>query len=178
MNYGVIIHSIISGNIYIYIYIYIYILGVSISSRCFCKNCGFIMKKLCTVFYSKYCPSLLFLIFLAAYEFCAERTWHLLRLSTNRPIFWYLHMKRTSVWIDRVSSLRTRGNQTGQYQESRAGGVGLSISAFPSLFWWSVRHEIEYCNAGELLCRIFARIAAVFISMLGSISIEIDTDPL
>jgi len=60
-----------------------------------------------------------------------------------------------------------------------AGGVGLSISAFPSMFLRPVRYEIKHCHIEELLCRVFASIAAVFLSMLGSnISIEVDTDPL
>jgi len=42
-----------------------------------------------------------------------------------------------------------------------------------------VRHELKHCHAEELLCRVFARIAAISLSMIGShASIEIDTDPL
>jgi len=92
-----------------------------------------------------------------------ERSRHFSRLSMNGSIFWCLHMKRISAWIGRVSSIRTNGNQTGQYQESMVGGIGFSISAFPSMFWRPVRHEIEHCHAGELLYRIFARIAAFFL---------------
>jgi len=74
--------------------------------------------------------SLLFFIFLAAYEFRIKRDRHLLRLSTNRPVFWYLHMKKTCV---RIVCHRT-SNQTGQYQESTADGIGLSIQHFQVYF--------------------------------------------
>jgi len=36
----------------------IFLLGVNKFSLFLCKNCGFIVKKLYNVFYSKYCPSL------------------------------------------------------------------------------------------------------------------------
>jgi len=57
-----------------------------------------------------------------------------------------------------------------------AGGIELPISALPNMFW-SMRYEIKHCHAGELFCRVFAHIAAVFFSMLGSnASIEVDID--
>jgi len=74
-------------------------------------------------------------------------------------------MKRTSARISRISSIGTSGNQTRQYQESTAGGVGLPISVFPSMFWRPVRHEIKHCYAGELLCRVLPRIAVIFFSV-------------
>jgi len=71
---------------------------------------------------------------LIAYKFRIERNWHFLRLSMNRVISWYLYMKRTSVRIGSdVTSIRT-SSETGQYQKSTAGGVGLPISTFPSMF--------------------------------------------
>jgi len=84
-------------------------------------------------------------------------------------------MKRTSARIGRVSSIGTGSYQTSQCQESTAGVIGLPISAFPSMFLRSVEH----CPVGELLCHVFARIAAVFLSMFSSnASIEVVTDPL
>jgi len=76
-----------------------------------------------------------------------------------------------------VSAIRTSGNQMGQYLENTADEVGLPISAFSSIFGWSVRHKVEHCHAGELLCRTFAHNVALFLLMLGSnASIEIDID--
>jgi len=75
--------------------------------------------------------------------------------------------------IDRNKS---SGNQTGKYQEGMAGEVGFPTSVFPSN---ANGLCVENYHAGELLCRIFARIATVFLSMLDShISIEIAIDPL
>jgi len=87
-------------------------------------------------------------------------------------------MKRTSARIGRMSSIGTNGNQTSQYQDSTASGVGFSILAFPSMFWRPVRYEVEHSHARELFCRVFA-IVAVFLSIFGSnASTEVDTVPM
>jgi len=147
---------------------------MSISSRCFCKNGDFILKKLNNVFYSKYCPSLAttFSIFLAAYEFCVERSRHLLRLSTNRLIFLYLHMKRI-VRIGRMSSIGISGNQTKQYQERIAGG-DFPIQRFQICFdgLCDIRSSIV------MLKNYFVVFLRRFLFQCSNASIEVDTDLL
>jgi len=57
---------------------------------------------------------------------------------------------------DRPCVIGTSDNQTGQYQNSTAGGVGFPISASPSMFRWPAQHEVKHCFAGELLYHVFA----------------------
>ena len=58
-----------------------------------------------------------------------------------------------------------------------AGGVGLSIKAFPSMFSPVLQNVAERFQAAKSLCRVSARIAAVFPSMLSSnASIVVDDD--
>jgi len=94
-------------------------LKVSISPRCFCKNCGFIVKKLCMLqcfFYSKYRSSLATIFSHLSGSIRIprrNRSRHLLKsLSTNRAIFWYLRTKRTCAARTgpRVASIGTSGN--------------------------------------------------------------------
>jgi len=140
------------------------LLRMSICSRYFCKKIVALLWKNCTIFFIQnivHHYPLLFPIFLIAYKISVEKSRHLLRLPTNQFIFRYLHMKRISTRIGRMSSKQVVIRP--EYQESTAEGrIGLSTSAFPIMFWRLVRYEIEHCHAGELLCHVFAHIAFFF----------------
>jgi hypothetical protein len=77
-----------------------------------------------------------------------------------------------SAWIG------TNGNQKGLYLGYTAGGVAHPIEAFASMFSQHLQHVAEHCHVEELLCRVFARILAVFLAMLGSnASVVFGRDP-
>jgi len=96
-------------------------LGISINFRCSLQKLWLYCEK--TVYCKKQC-FLFKILFIARhyffpsfwqYEFRVERSRHLLRLSTNQPIFWSirwfpLHMKRTSARIGRVLLIETSAN--------------------------------------------------------------------
>ena len=72
--------------------------------------------------------------FQVAYESSAEKTGHLLRLSTNRSNFLLLHKADGSAGQPgHVPLIETSDSQRKQRLENTAGGVGLPISTFPSM---------------------------------------------
>jgi hypothetical protein len=104
--------------------------------------------------------------------------WVLMR-SMNRPIFRFPRKNGNAAQPGHVSSSGRGGSRKGQGLDYTAGGVGLPISTFPSIFSRLVRHEVERCRAAKLLCRASARIVAVFPSMLGlNASIAVGSDRL
>ena len=59
-----------------------------------------------------------------------------------------------------------------------AGEVELLIEAFPGRFSLVLQHEVERCHVTKSLCRVSARIAAVFLLGIDSnASFEVDSDP-
>ena len=72
-------------------------------------------------------------IFRVAYKSRVEKTGHLLRLSTNRSNFLFLHKTGSAGQPGRVPLIETSDSQREQYLENTAGGVGLPISMFPSM---------------------------------------------
>ena len=142
----------------------------------FSKIRGFIVKNWLYIYDSKYCPSLVTTFSHLAYESRVEKTDHLLRLSTN-PIFYFFI--RSAGQPGRVPLIETSDSQREQRLENTAGGVGLSISTFPSMSWPLSQHGVEHCHAAKSLYRVSRCIAAVCLSMLGSnASIAFDTDRL
>jgi len=101
----------------------------------YCISCGFIVKKLLNVFYSKYFSRLAttFSHLSGSIPIPRRISRHLLR-STYPQINSFPNIL---IWrkipLSRISSIGTNSNQTGQYQESTVVGVGLPISAIPSL---------------------------------------------
>jgi len=71
-------------------------------------------------------------IFRVAYE-SVEKTGHLLRLFTNRSNFLLLHKTGSAGQLGRVPLIETSDSQREQRLKNTAGGVGLSISTFPSV---------------------------------------------
>ena len=68
-------------------------------------------------------------------------------------------------------------NRKGLCQVNTAGGVELPIEAFPGRFSLVLQHEAERCHVTKSLCRVSARIAAVFLLGIDSnASIEVDSD--
>ena len=76
----------------------------------------------------------LFPIILAELEYRYDKSVHLLRLPKNPAIFRCLHMSGTIDKPDHVPSTGTSNNRTAQYVGNAAGGVRLSIWAFPGRF--------------------------------------------
>ena len=72
-------------------------------------------------------------IFRVAYESRVEKTDHLLRLSTNRSNFLFLHKTGSAGQPGRVPLIETSDSQKEQRLENTAGGVGFPISMFPSM---------------------------------------------
>ena len=72
-------------------------------------------------------------IFRVAYESRVEKTSHLLRLSTNRSNFLFLHKTGSAGQPGRVPLIETSDSQREQRLENTAGGVELPISTFPSM---------------------------------------------
>ena len=59
-----------------------------------------------------------------------------------------------------------------------AGGVEPSIEAFPGRSSLVLQYEAERCHVAKSVCRVSARIAAVFLLEIDSnASIEVDSDP-
>ncbi|GFW41091.1 uncharacterized protein TNCV_415001 [Trichonephila clavipes] len=77
-------------------------------------------------------------IFRAAYESCVVKPGYLLKRSTNRSKFLLLHMTGSAGQPGRVSLIETSDNPREQALENTVGGVGLPISAFPSVLKWLV----------------------------------------
>ena len=96
---------------------------------------GFIVKNWLYIYDSKYCPSLatIFSHLSVAYECRIEKTGHLLRLSTNRSNFLFLHKTGSAGQPGRVPLIETSDSQREQCLENTAGEVGLPISMFPSM---------------------------------------------
>jgi len=84
-------------------------------------------------------------------------------------------MKKISARIGRVSLIETSDNQMEQYQESSVGKIAFLISAFPSIFWLCDMRSSIVMLKNYFIARVFARTAAVFLLMIGSI--EVDTVP-
>ena len=58
------------------------------------------------------------------------------------------------------------------------GGIEFPIEAFPGRFSLVLQDEVERCHVTKSLCRVSARIAAVFLLGIDSnVSIEVDGDP-
>ena len=120
-------------------------------------------------------------IFRVAYESRAEKTGHLLRLSTNRSNFLLLHKTGSAGQPGRVSLIEISDSQRKQRLENTAGGVGLSTFHFnvskyvlTTFATWG-----RGCHAAKSLYRVSRCIAAVCLSMLGSnASIAFGTDRL
>ena len=72
-------------------------------------------------------------IFRVTYESHVEKTGHLLRLSTNRSNFLFLHKTGSASQPGRVPLIETSDSQREQRLENMAGGIGLPISMFPSM---------------------------------------------
>ena len=72
-------------------------------------------------------------IFRIAYESRVEKTGHLLRLSTNRSNFLFLHKTGSAGQPGRVPLIEKSDSQREQVWRIMAGGVGLPISTFPSM---------------------------------------------
>ena len=72
-------------------------------------------------------------IFRIAYESRVEKTDHLLRLSTNRFNFLFLHKTGSAGKPGRVPLIETSDSQREQRLENTAGGIGLPISTFLSM---------------------------------------------
>ena len=69
-------------------------------------------------------------------------------------------------------------NRKGLCQVNTAGGVKLPIEAFPGRFSLVLQHGAERCHVKKSLCRVSARIAAVFFLGIDSnASTEVDSDP-
>ena len=107
-------------------------------------------------------------IFRVAYESCVKKTGHLLRLSTNRYNFLFLHKTGSADQPGRVSLIETSDSQREQRLENTAGGVVLPISTFPSMSWPLSQHGAEHYHAAKSLYRVSRCIAAIYLSMLGS----------
>ena len=59
-----------------------------------------------------------------------------------------------------------------------AGGVELPIEAFPGRFLLVLQYKTQRCLVTKSLCRVSARIAAVFLLRIDSNApIEVDSDP-
>ena len=58
-------------------------------------------------------------------------------------------------------------NRKGLCQVNTAGGVEFPIEAFPGRFSLVLQHEVERCHVTKSLCRVSARIAAVFLFRIG-----------
>ena len=54
-------------------------------------------------------------------------------------------------------------NRKEPCQVNMAGGVELGIEAFRGRFSLVLQHEVERCHVTKSLCRVSARIAAVFL---------------
>ena len=66
----------------------------------------------------------------------------------------------------------------GLCQVNTVDGVELPIEAFPGRFSLVLQFEAERCHVTKSLCRLFARIATVFLLGIDSnASIEVDSDP-
>ena len=116
--------------------------------------------------------------FRVAYE-SREKTGHLLKLSTNWSNFLLLHKTGSAGQPCHVPLIETSDSQREQRLENTAGGVGLPISTFPNMSWLLPQHGVEHCHAAKSLYCVSRCIAAVCLSMLGSIaSIALDTDRL
>ena len=72
-------------------------------------------------------------IFQVTYESRAEKTGHLLRLSTNRSNSLLLHKTGSAGQPGRVLLIETSDSQREQRLENAADGVGLPIPTFPSM---------------------------------------------
>ena len=72
-------------------------------------------------------------IFRVAYESRVEKIDHLLRLSTNRSNFLFLHKTGSAGQPGRVPLIEISDSQKEQRLENTAGGVGLPILTFPSM---------------------------------------------
>ena len=112
---------------------------------------------------------LLSLIFRIAYESRVEKTGHLLRLSTNRSNFLLLHKNGSAGQPGGVPLIETSDSQREQRLENTADGVGLPISTFPSMSC-HFRNMGSSIHAAKSLYRISRCIAAICLSMLGSIA--------
>ena len=67
-------------------------------------------------------------------------------------------------------------NRKGICQVNTVGGVELPIEAFPGRFSLVLQHEAERCHVTKALCRISARITAIFLLGIDSnASIELDS---
>ena len=87
-------------------------------------------------------------------------------------------MSGTADQTDHVPSTGTSNNRTAEYLENTAGGVRLSISAFPGRFQRVWHSEAKRCHVVESLFRASVRIMAVFRAVLSSnASIAFDTVP-
>ena len=117
----------------------------------FIKNWAFIVKERHIRFCSKYCASLATTlpIFLAAYGYLVGRTFHLLKVSTNRPHFWYLDMMWSVAQTGHVPSIETSSNQKEQYLVNTAGGIKLLNWVFPNRFRPAPQHVDEHYHAEE-----------------------------
>lgn len=76
-----------------------------------------------------------------------------------------------------VSSDGIGENRKRLYQVNTAGGVELSIEAFPGRFSLILQHETERCHVTKSLCFVSVPIAAVlFLGFVSNASIEVDSD--
>ena len=98
----------------------------------FFRNSRLYYKKLVYIYDSKYCPSLAttFSHLSVAYESRVEKTGHLLRLSTNRSNFLFLHKTGSAGQSGRVPLIETSDSQRKQRLKNTADGIGLPISTF------------------------------------------------
>ena len=122
----------------------------TLHSPFFPKIWGFVLKKLLSIYDSKYSTSLATTFFHLTGN-CwipSRKTMRLLRRSTNRSIFWLLHKSGNADEPGRVPSIETNGSRKEQCLENMAGRVRLPILAFPSMSWPVLRHMAEHCHVG------------------------------
>ena len=150
----------------------VYILRVQLCFRRFFSEIrSFIVKNWLYIYDSKYCPSLATTFsHLSGSESRVEKTGHLLRLSMNRSNFLLLHKTGSVGQPGRVPLIETSDSQREQHLENTADGVAFPISTFSSMSWPLSQHGVEHCHAAKSFYRVSRCIAAICLSMLGSIA--------
>jgi len=103
---------------------------------------GFIVKNWLYIYDSKYCPSLAttFSHLSGSVRILHRKNYSFFEVIHVSIQLWFHHKNVSVGQPGRMPLIETNDNRREQCLENTAGGIGLPISTFPSMFWPILQH--------------------------------------